>query len=602
MCGVMACFAAGGVPPEAALQRGLDVMVPRGPDASGAWQDGETWLGHRRLAILDLDARANQPFASSCGRFLTVFNGEIYNFAALRSRLQAGGAVFRTGSDTEVLVELFRAEGAAMLGQLDGMFAFVIWDRRARRAFVARDPYGIKPLYLARTSFGVLVASQVKALMATGLVSREPDPQGQAGFWMMGSVPEPHTWFRDVRALPAGSCLWIADGRVQEERRWHDIGSAWQSAAPANALTDRELRTHVRAGVRESVRRHMVADVPIGVFLSGGVDSSVVAALMAEAGGSTVQGVTVTFDEFSGQHEDEAPVAGEVARHYGLAHHVRRVTRSEFMADMPAILRAMDQPSVDGVNSWYASKAVAERGLKVVMSGVGGDELFLGYASFRQLPRLQRRWASVARLPGIMWMGHALGAMQAARIGNARWRHAANWGRSLAGAWWLRRSMAAPEDLPALMGAELASDAMRAFSAEATVHAMCGTLASDPTLALAQIESMAYLRNQLLRDSDWASMAHSIELRTPLVDARLLAHLMPCLASLHRFPGKSLLADAPERALPPAVTSRRKTGFGIPVQAWLAQGSSRQGPRSPRLSGWSAWMRHIVHAYADSGG
>jgi asparagine synthase (glutamine-hydrolysing) len=602
MCGVIALFTTGAEPEQQALQRGLARLMRRGPDAEGVWRDAGVLLGHRRLAIQDLDPRANQPFQSACGRYVIVFNGEIYNFSALRSELRQRGLRFRTTSDTEVLLELFRVEGAAMLTRLHGMFAFAIWDIVQRRAFMARDPYGIKPLYYTQLADGVMVASQVKSLVATGLVSRAPDLQAQAGFWMLGSVAEPRTWYRDVRSVPAGGYLWVHEGRVQEEGRWCDVSLAWRTAPTDVRLSQGDAMEVVREALRESVRRHLIADVPVGVFLSGGIDSTALAALMSEAGTHDVQGVTLTYDEFAGRHEDEAPVAAQVARFYGITHHVRRVTHQEFEEDIQAIVDAVDQPSIDGVNSWYATKAVAEAGLKVVVSGVGGDELFLGYESFRQIPQMHRLWRMARLVPGATWAGRMAGAMQARRTGNPRWRLAAEWTRTIEGCWWLRRSIAAPEELPWLMGREQAIEALRDFDVQRWIQEMCGPLSSSAPLAIAQMESMGYLRNQLLRDSDWASMAHSVELRTPLVDAHLLTQLVPCMRHFDAFPGKALLAQAPNRALPQVVTRRRKTGFGIPVQQWTngGRGTPVTGyvvADGPRLSGWAGWMRQVVEAY-----
>lgn len=570
MCGLIAAFSrSGDFLPD--INPSLHRMRARGPDGEGLWQEDAVILGHRRLAILDLDPRAAQPMHSACGRYVIVFNGEIYNFRALRKQLEAGGASFRTTSDTEVILTLFATEGPAMLDKLHGMFALVIWDRHTRRAFAARDPYGIKPLYIASVTGGVLLGSQVKALRATGLVSDAPDPRGQAGFWMLGSVPEPHTWYRDIRALPAGHFAWIESGRVAEAVCWHDIGKAWREA-PVCVLPDEEVRQQVQSALRESVARHLVADVPVAVFLSGGIDSGALAGLMVDAGARELVGVTIAYDEFAGCHEDEEPVAAAIAAHYGIQHHVRKVCREEFLADVPRIMEAMDQPSIDGINTWYASKAVAELGLKVVVSGVGGDELFQGYESFRQLPRLVAQWKLASSIPGMKSAGRLAGRLQAKRTGNQRWRHAADWAKTISDAWWLRRSVCAPEELKGLMGHELAAAALAEFSPEQWVHHMTGPLATDHRLALGQIESMTYMRNQLLRDSDWASMDHSVELRTPLVDAYLLEQLGPLLANFSRFQKKSLLARAPELPLPQSIIERRKTGFGIPIGRWLSAG------------------------------
>jgi asparagine synthase (glutamine-hydrolysing) len=594
MCGLIAAFSRSEFPAEAA-QRALSRMHARGPDGQGEWRALGVYLGHRRLAILDLEPRAGQPMQSACERYVMVFNGEIYNYRELRRDLEARGVHFRTASDTEVVLALFAAEGEGLLAQLRGMFAMVIWDRQTRRAFVARDPYGIKPLYVGHFPDGVVLASQVKAIMATGLIDDAGDPEGQAGFWMLGSIPEPHTWYRNVQAIPAGNCGWIEDSRLVSQRCWADIGAVWREAAllPPDNRPLNEVQQDVSQALRETVDRHLVSDVPVGVFLSGGIDSGALAGLMVEAGASDLQGVTIAYEEFAGRPEDEAPVAAVIARHYGIRHHVRRVTRDEFLHDVPRIMEAMDQPSIDGVNTWYASKAVAELGLKVVVSGVGGDELFLGYESFRSLPRMVSTWRLLARVPGMMTLTRSFANFQARRSGNSRWRHAPEWAQTMAGAWWLKRSVHAPEALDGLMEEHLLDEGLRDFDAEAWVGRMTGPLPENETLALAQIESMTYLRNQLLRDSDWASMDHSVELRTPLVDAHLLRALQPLLPRFAEFPNKTLLANAPQKALPKVILERSKTGFAIPVQRWLRESAWGE----PGDLGWRGWMRAMVAAY-----
>ncbi len=597
MCGLIGWFGRNGAELQpSALGAALDRMQRRGPDGEGRWTESGVSLGHRRLAILDLEARAAQPMHSPCGRYVIAYNGEIYNFRALRSGLERSGMVFRTESDTEVILALFAAEREAMLPKLHGMFAFVIWDKLERRAFAARDPYGIKPLYLAKASHGLLVGSQVKALMATGLVAQEPCIQGQAGFWMLGSVPEPYTWYKAVSALPAGHFAWITDGAIAEQKQWWDIGSVWRNAGSVEQGADVQAR--VREALVESVSRHLVSDVPVGVFLSGGIDSGALAGLMAEAGASALTGITIAYDEFQGTHDDEAPLAKELASYYGLQHKVRRVCREEFWRDLPRIVDAMDQPSIDGVNTWYASKAVAEAGLKVVVSGVGGDELFQGYSSFRTLPRLLAWGKALDRIPFGKYLLRAAGAAQARRTSNTRWRHLEEWSHSIGGAWWLRRSVCAPEDLALVMGEEAARIALEGFRACVAVTAMAGQLAAVPTLALGQIESSIYMRNQLLRDSDWASMDHSVELRTPLVDAHLLEQIQPCLNEFSMFPKKSLLAMAPQKPLPASIRNRRKTGFGIPVSRWLAARTSNREHGFSNL----VWARYLAKEFGSACG
>ncbi len=601
MCGLAGGFSSPGANGDAsrlrdAVQRMCLRMRNRGPDGSGLWSDGsgQVCLGHRRLAILDLDARANQPMLADNGSHAIVFNGEIYNFRELRAQLQVEGVHFRTSSDTEVLLAMYQRYGTAMLTQLRGMFALAIWERAGQRVLLARDPYGIKPLYVARAGEGWLFASQVKALLESGWVSREPDALGQAGFWLLGSVAEPRTWFRDISSLAAGHFQWLTAAGAEDAQSYWDVGSAWRDAPEAIASDD-DIAASVSGALNASVSAHLVSDVPVGVFLSGGIDSGSLAALMHDAGAIDMQGITIAFSEFAGSRDDEVPVAARIASQYGINHHVRLIERVEFEQDLPAILDSMDQPSIDGINTWYASKAVAELGLKVVVSGVGGDELFQGYSSFRELPALVSRWQAASRIPGMAAFAKAMMAVQSARTGNPRWQLLPRLSRSMAGAWFLRRGVFSPAELPGLMGNELAAHAFGALDPEAFVLAMTGSVATDPMLGVGQIESMTYLRNQLLRDSDWASMAHSVELRTPLVDAWLLRDLQPVLRALHRFPSKRLLARAPSRPLPDDIANRSKTGFGTPVSAWLAQMPRGDTPVPSGRVG-SALARRVAHA------
>ncbi len=566
----------------------LRQMHNRGPDAEGIWHDEWTTLGHRRLAILDLDVRANQPMLSTDGRYVIVFNGEIYNFRELRRDLTADGVLFRTSSDTEVLLALFARDGEQMLPRLRGMFAFAIWDTQSRVLFLARDPYGIKPLYYTQTKGGLLFASQVKALLASGLVSAEREAAGLAGFYLWGSVPEPWTLYQDVFVMPAGNFMWVRGGVAQGPVRWHDIRLHWRGQG--EQLPTQELQERVRQAMTDSVRAHLVADVPVSVFLSGGIDSAVLTGL-ASGLGAQVEGITIGFEEFAGRHEDEVPVAAAIAKHYGLPHFVRRVCRTEFEQDIPHILDAMDQPSIDGINTWFASKAAAERGYKVVLSGVGGDELFCGYSSFRQIPRSAMLGQRIAAIPGArallgppcVWLAKCRSQPKLAGV--------PTYMSSLEGIYFLSRSLFLPEELPVLMGVEMARAGLMRLGG--SPPGMNPADARDGAAAVGLLESMHYLRNQLLRDSDWASMGHSLELRTPLVDAALLATLGPYVSGFAGGVGKAMLARSPGKPLPEAIINRSKTGFGLPMAQWLTQATDHSGlplstaPGTPWARRWA---------------
>ena len=545
-------------------------MLRRGPDAEGLWSSAGVVLGHRRLAILDLDARANQPMISTDGRYAIVFNGEIYNFRELRRELEADGVASRTSSDTEVLLNLFAREGERMLPRLRGMFAFAIWDTQSRELFLARDPYGIKPLYYTRTKHGVLFASQVKALLASGLVSLEREPAGLAGFYLWGSVPEPWTLYRDVFALPAGHWLRVRAGVADAPICWHDIRQHWREQASrrgSNQPPAQELREQVRQAVTNSVRAHLVADVPVSVFLSGGIDSGAIAGMASELGAS-VEGITIGFEEFAGRHEDETPVAAAIATHYGLPHHVRMVSQTEFEQDIPHILDAMDQPSIDGVNTWFASKAAAERGYKVVLSGVGGDELFCGYSLFRQIPLQAALGRAIAAIPGARALLGPPCAYFARSRSQPKLAGVPAFMGSLEGAYFLRRGLFLPTELPALLGTDMAMEGLARL--DGFRPGMISVQARDGVAAVGLLESTLYMRNQLLRDSDWASMGHSLELRTPLADAKLLESLGRFVSSFAGGVGKAMLAQSPKKPLPESIVNRPKTGFSLPMATWLS--------------------------------
>ncbi len=567
-------------------------MAARGPDGAGIWLGANERIGlaHRRLAIIDLSDNGGQPMQTEDGRYVVSFNGEIYNHAELRAELIAKGYRFRSRSDTEVLLRLYAERGAGMVRDLRGMFAFALWDAVARSLLLARDPYGVKPLYYSDDGRTIRFASQVKALLAGGAVSRERDPAGEAGFYLFGSAPEPFTTYRSISAAPAGATIVVDGAGARPPRRYHKIAEIYTRAAEVG---QKDPRGAVREALLGSVRRHLVADVPVGLFLSAGVDSGALLGLMRDAGASDIQTVTLGFAEFSGTSEDETLLAAEVASAYETRHRTRIVTREEFEADLPRLFEAMDQPTIDGVNTWFVSKAARELGLKVAISGLGGDELFGGYPSFRDVPR----WAGLFRLPShIPLLGSAfrrLAGPLAKRLGaSPKAAGLLEYGGSYAGAYLLRRGLFMPWELPEVLGRDAAEAGLARLRPLGLIEE---ELQPSPTSAFARVatlESALYMRNQLLRDADWASMAHSLEVRTPLVDSALLASVVASGWSKDARGGKEILATAPSRPLPEAVTKRAKTGFATPVAAWM-ESYINAGRASPhRESGRPAsWAR-----------
>src|SRR5215472_4445068 len=341
------------MPAESELLATREAMRARGPDGAGLWwtADHRCGLAHHRLATLDLSARASQPMISKDGGLAVVFNGEIYNYPNLRAELESTGVRLTTSSDTELLLHLYARHRAEMVHRLRGMFAFAIWDEERRGLFLARDPYGIKPLYTANDGWTFRFASQVKALIAGGHISRDPEPAGIVGFHLFGNVPEPFTLYREIRALPAGHTQWVDGSGAREPKPFSNLAEVLAEKA-MSPRGPHELLHDLRDGIVESLRAHLIADVEVGLFLSAGVDSGSLLGVMHDLGQRDIRAITLGYEEFRGTSEDEVPLAARVCEQYGAEHVVRQVNKQEFFRDLPAILEAMDQPSIDGVNAW----------------------------------------------------------------------------------------------------------------------------------------------------------------------------------------------------------------------------------------------------------
>src|SRR5215831_16254094 len=396
MCGIVAIFAYRKHAPSVdreELLRIREAMVKRGPDGAGLWvsEDQRIGLAHRRLAIIDVSEAGAQPMATADGNFHIVFNGEIYNYRELRQQLESKGYLFRSQSDTEVLLHLYEEYGADLVEHLRGMYAFAIYDSRQRGLLLARDPYGIKPLYYADDGARIRVASQVKALLKGDHIDTAPEPAGHVGIFLWGHVPEPYTLYRGIRALPSGTTMWIDTQGHKEAKQFFSLTDELAKASQLSAkLTKEEIHERLRTVLLDTVRHHLVADVPVGVFLSAGMDSGTLTGLAKEVTNTDLSTITLGFKEFQGTINDEVPLAEQVAKHYETHHQTAWVTKQDFQKQRNAVLDAMDQPSIDGVNTYFVSKTAAESGLKVALSGLGGDELFGGYPSFQQIPRLAR--------------------------------------------------------------------------------------------------------------------------------------------------------------------------------------------------------------------
>ena len=590
MCGIAGIFAYHeSAPPveEGELIRIREAMIYRGPDGAGVWvsPDRRFGLAHRRLSILDLSDRGTQPMATVDGSYRVTFNGEIYNYRELKKELEAKGYRFRSNSDTEVLLYLYAEHGPEMVNRLRGMYAFGIWDENKRELFLARDPFGIKPLYYADNGTTVRFASQVKALLCGEKIDQESDPAGHVGFFVWGSVPEPFTLYRGISQLPAGAwCLVSTRGRSDAVHHF-DLRTEILAAQEVRAaVSESEMMAQVLEAIRDSVRRHLISDVPVSAFLSAGLDSAMVTALASELNAGPLSTVTLGFSEFAGTVDDETTLAKMTAQSLGVPHEVGWVTESDFQQEMSAVLTRMDQPSTDGVNTYFVAKFAAERGIKVALSGLGGDEIFGGYPSFLQVPLLAKTLRPFRAVPAFgVWIRRLI-APVLKRMTSPKYASLVEYGSDLPGAYLLRRAHRLPWELNDLMDPETVKEGWDRLQTHSMLSASIEGIHSDKS-AVSMLETAWYMRNQLLRDADWAGMAHSLEIRVPFVDIDLFRAALPLLAQ-GTAPNKAAIAAQVSPKLPRQILKRRKTGFRVPVELWLEHLPGSEG-RGRGLRHWA---------------
>jgi asparagine synthase (glutamine-hydrolysing) len=586
MCGIAGAI--GRIEPDIrrAVQAASDAQRHRGPDDDGAWDssgDGDdgAMFAFRRLAIIDLSPDAHQPMVDTATGNVIIFNGEIYNFRELRRELEALGDAFRSRSDTEVILKAYARWGVDAISRLRGMFALAIWDASAKRVLLARDRLGIKPLYLASIDRPgdrqtVLFASEVRSLLATGLITRRLNPAAIGSYLWNGFVVGPQTMIEGVRLVPAGTLALVdpTTGKCELHRYW-DLPQV-QSAEPGEAI-DR-----LRHELHTAVRQHLVSDVPLGIFLSGGVDSSAIAALaVQEAGGARIRTFNISFDEPA---YDESQYAQAIALALRTEHTDVRLTQQHFCVHLEDALHSLDQPTFDAINTYFVSRAVREAGMTVALAGTGGDELFGGYSSFRDIPRATRLSRSMKHVPSAA-LRMVASAVARARVGRfGEMPPQTRWGK-LGDVFAVRGRLL---DLYQISYAMFTHDIVRQLQAT-NVN---GELRSGlPKLrarelerkigggevadlhAISMLELANYIGERLLRDTDASSMAVSLEARVPLLDHEVIeaAATVPEHDRFMPLGKKQLLRSVALGNLDPKVFDRPKSGFVLPIEVWSRQ-------------------------------
>ncbi len=569
MCGIAGIFSLNNVAPEkyrSALARMLDSMRHRGPDnrdqkefsASGS-NGSRLFLGHQRLSIIDLSERGHQPMGNESGSIWISTNSEIYNFRDLRDQLKLHYN-FTSQSDTEVLLKSYEYWGVECLEKLRGMFAFSIWDSREQKLFLARDRLGIKPLYYYKADDVFIFASEFRALLASGLIPPKVDPFGIFQYLSFGRLGAGAGMVDGVQELPPAHFL-VFDGRTGGIR----LKEYWN---PASNAADGENTSieQIREKIKESIRLRLVSDVPIGSFLSGGIDSSVVTATMARFHDQPVKSLAVEFEE---EEYDESEYSSLVARQIGVDHHRIKISETDLLDTLPGALSAMDLPSIDGINTYIISRAAREAGLTVVMSGLGGDELFAGYDSFRTLPALEKLNGLLEKTPN--WIANSLAGLLSSSDRDVKLAHLLRQRKNGCNNYFLFRALFCESDLEELIVDSNEIKISLQKQLEITKNIINNIKLLDPVNQISYLELSQYMGNMLLRDADAMSMAHSLEIRVPLIDHELveLMFRIPGNQKLSPKTPKPLLIKALGQELPDGLVQRKKMGFTLPFEKWM---------------------------------
>jgi asparagine synthase (glutamine-hydrolysing) len=582
MCGIAGIIGCVTDTHLAALERMSAAMVHRGPDADGTWQSSPPtgarglMLAHRRLSILDLSPAGAQPMTDATTGNVVVLNGEIYNYVELRGRLAAAGHRFDSTGDTEVMLRTLSVAGIRSVAELRGMFAFALWNAADRTLALARDALGIKPLYMARNpdsqgDWSLVFASEVRAILASGLLGKPRlNPRATTSVVWNGFVVGPDTAVEGIESVWPGQLLVfdLAGKEQRSERFW----SAFEHRG-----TDSMDETGMRRLLDECVRLHLASDVPLGVFLSGGVDSSAVANLARRTSTAPVHTFTLAFEE---EEYNEAHIARRVAEAIGTRHREVMLTEQRFLDQLDAALDSLDQPTFDGLNSYYMSRAVREAGFTVALVGTGGDELFGGYTSFRDLPvlyRWSRRMGAIPRgwrVTLAKWIAASMQGSGGTLPPQTRWSKLPEMvrrGDDLLGLYQLAYALFLPDFQRQLLVEEVQGSLVDGLPPAMQARLSLETRSRSALSALSILEQRLFLGERLLRDNDAASMAASIEQRLPLVDQVLFENVerLPDEMRYHPLRKKSLLRRIGLRGLDPALFERPKSGFVLPYDRWI---------------------------------
>ena len=549
-----------------------DSLSHGGPDDAGVYTDKENGiaLGHRRLSIIDLSSAGHQPMSNQDNTIWITYNGEIYNFQELRNELTVLGYSFKSKTDTEVLIYGYEKWGIGiLLKKLQGMFAFAIYDKRGNagyRLILARDRFGIKPLYYYKDKDRLIFASEVKGIMKSMLVPDEKSTEALVCFLQLGSIPSPLTTIRKIFSLPSGNYMDVREG-VIDIKKYYDIGDYINNSVNKDkSYNYSEILSKTKSLLSESVKGHLISDVQTGIFLSGGLDSSSLVALASHCSDIPITTLSVIFEE---EDFNEAQYAKLVAEKFKTDHKEVLLRKKDFFDEIPQILRIMDQPTIDGINTYFISKAAKETGLKVVLSGVGADEIFLGYAHFKRAMFLDKNMRMISKISPLMRGELINNILLVSKFFGYKGAEKLSYVNDLTNenSYLLFRGLFTPSQIQELLDIN-----QKQYSEILENSLLCSGLSNGKLInTFNKLEFKHYLQNQILKDSDCMSMSNSIELRVPYLDHLLVEYVvgLPAELKLNNNMNKPLLVNMMSDYVPSEILKRKKMGFTFPLNEWI---------------------------------
>jgi asparagine synthase (glutamine-hydrolysing) len=565
----------------------IKIQHRRGPDGNGIWKSNcnKITFGHNRLSIIDLSEKANQPFISNDNNLIITFNGEIYNYKQLKNELEKNNVIFKSNSDTEVIIESYKFWGLEFLKKLRGMFSFAIWDDLNKKLIIVRDPFGIKPIYYTKINGAIYFASQIKSILSIDNLKFDLSDAGIVSYYLWGNVQEPFTLYKDIKSLKKGNCLVIDDRGNESIINYADIKNSILNTEKINFKDENEKLAYLNDAIQETVNFHQVSDVPRTLLLSSGVDSNLILGSINENNKKNCSALTLDF-KYTG-NEDETVLAKKSANMNNIKHQISEISPDEFFLLIENFYKDMDSPTNDGFNNYLISYLAKKQNSKIIISGVGGDEIFFSYPSFNIIPKLNK---NLKYLPKFNFLNsffkNTLYSFLKKKKLKTKYSGLIEYGQDINSAFLLIRSLFLPFEIKEVIGEKTF---IKGYEELNTINSLSKDIQeiNDTRLSIMYLEIKYYLCSKLLRDSDWVSMSHSIELRTPFVDWSFFNKLIPIIKGDKNF-NKFTALNSMKNKLPKELISRKKTGFVIPHNDYLEKLSVTRKFANP-IRDWSTF-------------